>query len=203
MIDTYKKLSPYLGEITIMLNNNLISIQNHGKIISYTYDELLVHHGGHLPGGVALSFRMMQWLFDSVLKTTPEYGKFGFYTGLGKNGQGIIDTVAKVTGVQEPDSLRLDINYSLDKQGPIAPSGGRYYFEFDYKGKRYCIAITDNAIPEEFFRCSAEAHKKRSAGLELTEDELTHLQQLRIDLSKAILAADASDLFVLVDVKDI
>lgn len=128
MIDTYKKLSPYLGEITIMLNNNLISIQNHGKIISYTYDELLAHHGGHLPGGVALSFRMMQWLFDSVLKTTPEYGKFGFYTGLGK---------------------------------------------------------------------------KRSAGIELTEDEQTHLQQLRIDLSKAILAADASDLFVLIRIENI
>lgn len=186
-----------------MLNNNLISIQDNGKIISYTYDELLTHHGGRLPGGVALAFRMMQWLFDSVLETTPEYGAFGFYTGLGKNGQGIIDTVAKVTGVQEPDSLRLDIEYSLDKQGPVAPGGGRYYFEFDYEGKRYCIALTDNAIPEEFFRCSADAHKKRIAGIELTEGEQTHLQQLRIDLSKAILTADASDLFVLICIENI
>lgn len=186
-----------------MLNNNLISIQNNGNTISYTYDELLAHHGGRLPGGVALAFRMMQWLFDTVLETTPEYGKFAFYTGLGKNGQGIIDTVAKVTGVQEPESLRLDIDYSLDKPGPIAPGGGRYYFEFDYESKRYCIALTDNAIPEEFFRCSAEAHKKRSAGLELTEAEQTHLQQLRIALSKAILAANASDLFVLVNIEEL
>lgn len=186
-----------------MIQHNTISIMQAKTKLSFTYDELLAHHGGRLPGGVALAFRMMQWLFDSILETTPEYGKFAFYTGLGKNGQGIIDTVAKVTGVQEPDSLRLDINYSLDKQGPVAPGGGRYYFEFDYEAKKYCIALADNAIPEEFFRCSADAHKKRSAGIELTEAEQTHLQQLRIDLSKAILAANASDLFMLVGVENI
>ena len=176
-----------------------ISIRENGNTISYTYDELLAHHGGTMPGGVALAFRMLQWVFDEVLQTTPEKGCCEFYSGLGENGRGIIDTVSKVLGVVEHDSLRLDKSYSLDKTGPFAPGGGRYYFECGYNGKLMKLAVKEDAIPEEFFRCSAEMHRKRIAGETITQEETDHLQQLRIDLSKAILTANSNDLFVLLE----
>ena len=178
---------------------NTITIRENGNMISYTYEELLTHHGGAMPGGVALAFRMLQWVFDDVLKTIPKKGDCEFYSGLGENGRGIIDTVTKVLDVVEHDSLRLDKSYSLDKTGPFAPGGGRYYFECGYDGKLVKLAVKDGAIPEEFFRCSAEMHRKRTAGETITQAETDHLQQLRIDLSKAILAADSSDLFVLIE----
>ncbi|MBQ3031344.1 MAG: hypothetical protein IJD29_02485 [Anaerotignum sp.] len=43
---------------------NTVSINENGTHISYTYEELLAHHGGSMPGGVALAFRMLQWVFD-------------------------------------------------------------------------------------------------------------------------------------------
>ncbi|MBR2383752.1 MAG: hypothetical protein IKA89_08445 [Anaerotignum sp.] len=178
---------------------NTVSINENGTHISYTYEELLAHHGGSMPGGVALAFRMLQWVFDEVLKIIPEKGHCEFYSGLGENGRGIIDTVTKVLGVVENESLRLDKSYSLDKSGPFAPGGGRYYFECGCNGTLVKLAVKDGAIPEEFFRCSAEMHRKRTAGEKITPAETAHLQQLRIDLSKAILAADSSDLFVLLE----
>lgn len=176
-----------------------ISSRENGNMISYTYEELLHHHGGAMPGGVALAFRMLQWVFDEVLQTIPEKGCCKFYSGLGENGRGIIDTVTKVLGVVENDSLRLDKSYSMDKTGPLAPGGGRYYFECGCGDKLVKLAVKDGAIPEEFFRCSAEMHRKRTAGETITQAETDHLQQLRIDLSKAILAADSSDLFLLLE----
>ena len=176
-----------------------ISVKENLTTISYTYEELLAHHGGAMPGGVALAFRMLQWVFDEVLQTIPEKGHCEFYSGLGENGRGIIDTVTKVLGVVENGSLRLDKSYSLDKSGPLAPGGGRYYFECGCNGKLVKLAVKDGAIPEEFFRCSAEMHRKRTAGEEITQAETEHLQQLRIDLSKAILAANNNDLFVLLE----
>lgn len=176
-----------------------VSSRENGAILTFTYEELLSHHGGAMPGGVALAFRMLQWVCDEVLKTIPEKGHCEFYSGLGENGRGIIDTVTKVLGVVENDSLRLDKSYSLDKTGPLAPGGGRYYFECGCNGKLVKLAVKDGAIPEEFFHCSAEMHRKRTAGEEITQAETDHLQQLRIDLSKAILAADSSDLFVLLE----
>lgn len=176
---------------------NTVSIKENGMILSFTYEELLSHHGGAMPGGVALAFRMLQWVFDEVLQTVPERGHCEFYSGLGENGRGIIDTVTKVLGVVEHDTLRLDKSYSLDKTGPAAPGGGRYYFECGYGDKLVKLAVKDGAIPDEFFQCSAEMHRKRTAGEEITKAETDHLQQLRINLSKAILAADNNDLFVL------
>ena len=176
---------------------NMVTIRENGTLLSFAYEELLAHHGGAMPGGVALAFRMLQWVFTDVLKTIPERGQCSFYSGLGENGRGIIDTVTKVLGVVENDSLRLDKAYSLDKTGPMAPGGGRYYFECGTKDKLVKLAVKDGAIPEEFFRCSAEMHRKRQSGEPITQAETDHLQQLRIELSKAILAADSSDLFVL------
>lgn len=182
-----------------MIMKNTITIRENGKHISYTYEELLAHHGGAMPGGVALAFRMLQWVFDEVLHESPERGHCEFYSGLGENGRGIIDTVTKVLGVAEHKSLRLDKSYSLDKTGPFAPGGGRYYFECGCGDKLLKLAVKDGAIPEEFFRCSAEMHRKRSSGEVITQAETDHLQQLRIDLSETILAADSSDLFVLLE----
>lgn len=176
-----------------------VSIRENGNTISYTYEELLANHGGAMPGGVALAFRMLQWVFDEILQTVPEKGNCEFYSGLGENGRGIIDTVTKVLGVVEHDSLRLNKTYSLNKTGPFAPGGGRYYFECGYNGKLVKLAVKDGAIPEEFFLCSAEMHRKRTAGETIRQEETDHLQQLRIDLSKTILAADSSDLFVLLE----
>lgn len=178
---------------------NTVSIKENKKILSFTYEELLACHGGAMPGGVALAFRMLQWVFEEVLQTIPERGLCQFYSGLGENGRGIIDTVKKVLGVVENESLRLDKTYSLNKTGPMAPGGGRYYFECSYDDRLVKLAVKDGAIPEEFFRCSAEMHRKRNAGETITQAETDYLQQLRIDLSKAILAADSSDLFVLLD----
>jgi len=178
---------------------NTVSAKENGLCISYTYDELLTYHGGLMPGGVALAFRMLQWVFDEVLQVVPEKGYCEFYSGLGENGKGIIDTATKVLGVKAHESLRLDKSYSLDKTGPAAPGGGRYYFECSCNGTLVKLAVKDGAIPEEFFRYSQEMHRKRTAGEPISQEETDHLQQLRVDLSKAILAADSNDLFVLLE----
>ena len=186
-----------MNKVTAM--KHTVSIKENGNTLSFTYDELLAHHGGAMPGGVALAFRILQWVFDDVLEIVPERGCCTFYSGLGENGKGIMDTVTKVLGVVPHESLRLDKSYSLDKSGPFAPGGGRYYFECGYQDKLVKLAVKDGAIPEEFFQRSAEMHRKRTAGKEITQEETDYLQQLRIDLSKAILAASSSDLFVLLE----
>lgn len=177
------------------MNQHEIAVYKNGTMITFTYEEILEHHGGEMPGGVALAFRMLQWVFDDILKTIPEHGKCTFYSGLGRNGRGIMDTVKQVLGVVEDESLRLDIEYSLDKMGPAAPGGGRYYFEVGCGDTLVKLAVKDGVIPEEFFRYSAEMHRKRLAGEKITEEEIAYLQKLREGISRVILEADSEDLF--------
>lgn len=178
---------------------NTVSAKKNDTLVSYTYEELLNHHGGEMPGGVALAFRMLQWVFDEILQTIPEKGSCTFYSGLGENGKGIMDTVTEVLGVIPYESLHLDKSYSMDKTGPFAPGGGRYYFECGCHGELVKLAVKEGAIPEAFFDYSKEMHRKRTAGEKITKEEIEYLQQLRIDLSKAILSAKSSDLFLLLE----
>lgn len=181
------------------MNKQEITVCENGVVKTHTYDEILKNHGGEMPGGVALAFRMLQWAFGDILKTIPVHGECSFYSGLGENGRGIIDTAKQVLGVAEGESLRLDKEYSLDKEGPAAPGGGRYYFEVGCGEKPVKIAVRDGAIPEEFFAYSGGIHKKRNAGEMISEEEITHLQKLRVELSLAILAAESDDLFTLIE----
>lgn len=176
-----------------------ITVRENGILKTLTYDEILENHGGEMPGGVALAFRMLQWVFEDVLKTIPVHGECAFYSGLGENGRGIIDTAKQVLGVAQGESLRLDKEYSLDKKGPAAPGGGRYYFEIGSGEKLVKLAVRDGAIPEEFFEYSAGIHKKRNAGKTISEEEIAHLQKLRVELSLAILDAKSEDLFKLIE----
>lgn len=177
------------------MNKNEIVVRENGNLKTYTYEAVLKYHGGEMPGGVALAFRMLQWVFDDVLKTIPERGKCNFYSGLGRNGRGIMDTVKQILGVVEDQSLRLDIEYSLDKIGPAAPGGGKYYFEVGCGEKLVKLAVKDGVVPEEFFRYSAKMHRKRLAGEKISEEETAYLQKLREDISRVILNADRKDLF--------
>lgn len=178
-------------------SKNSFTVLENGMPRTFTYEEVLTYHGGEMPGGVALAFRMLQWVFNNVLKTIPEKGQCGFYSGLGENGRGIIDTTTLLLGVKAHESLRLDKSYSLDKTGPVAPGGGRYYFECSYGDTLVQLAVKDGAIPEEFFRYSFEMHRKRNAGEPISEAETAHLQKLRQELSFDILAAEGKDLFIL------
>ena len=178
------------------MNKDKIMALDNGNYVEFSYEQLLEFHGGLMPGGVALAYRMFKWVFEDVLKQVPERGNCMFYTGLGQNGRGIVDTAKMVLGVVENESLRMDIEYSLDKMGPKAPGGGRYYFEVGCKDQLVKLAVRDGAIPDEFFACSAKMHRKKQAGEVISEEEVNHLQELRISLSEAILVAKASDLFV-------
>lgn len=181
------------------MDRDMVAIRENGRVREFCYEELLRYHGGEMPGGVALAFRMLQWIFEDILEELPERGKCTFYSGLGKNGQGIIDTVKLVTGVEENRTLFLDIEYSVDKCGPVAPGGGRYYFEFGCDERLVKLGVKNSAIPEGFLEYSARIHRKRQRREAIREEEMQHLQKLRKELSKAILSADSDDLFMCIE----
>lgn len=181
------------------MNEQEIVIKRNKAFLKYTYEDVLAYHGGEMPGGVALAFRMIQWVFEDVLKVEIEHGNCSFYSGLGKNGRGIMDTAKLLLGVVENDSLNLDIEYSLDKTGPIAPGGGRYYFEVACGEKKAKLSVRDGVIPKSFFEYSAKMHRKRSRGEVISKQEKEELQRLRKEISYHILKAGREEIFQIIE----
>ena len=176
-----------------------LRVKDHDDIIEITYEDLLKYHGKEMLGGAALAFKIMLMTFPKLCDGVPERGYFNFYSGIGKNGKGIIDASEMVMRVKTNDQLRLDFEYSEGKPGQIAPGGGRYFFEIGYKEKSIQLYLREGIIPEEFMAYSKLAHKCKADGTEMTEEDQARLLELRQELARSIIAAKPEDLFSIME----
>ena len=174
-----------------------IRVKDHDDIIEITYEDLLKYHGYQMLGGAALAFKIMLMTFPKLCDGIPERGNFSFYTGLGCNGRGIIDAAEMVMRVKTYDQLRLDIEYSNDKLGQLAPGGGRYYFEIGYKEKLIKLYLKEGIIPDEFISYSKLAHRCKADNVPMKEEDQERLLFLRKELAKSIMKSRPEDLLVI------
>ncbi len=176
-----------------------VIVKDRNDIIEITYDDILKYHGREMIGGAALAFKIMVMTFPIICNEVPQRGKFSFYTGIGKNGRGIIDAAEMVMRVKTHGQLRTDLEYSDDKLGQIAPGGGRYYFEIGYEDKLIKLYLKEGIIPEEFIRYSKLSHKCKAENVPMTAEDQEKLLSLRIELAESIMASKPEDMFVIMD----
>ena len=174
-----------------------IKVKDNNDIIEITYEDLLKYHGNQMLGGAALAFKIMVMTFPKLSDEIPERGHFSFYSGIGCNGRGIIDATEMVMRVKTYDQLRLDLEYSDDKLGQVAPGGGRYYFEIGYKENLIKLYLKEGIIPSEFISYSKLAHKCKAENVDMKKEDQEKLLFLRKELAKSIMESKPEDLFVI------
>ena len=174
-----------------------VIVRDNDDIIEITYDDILKYHGRQMIGGAALAFKIMLMTFPKLTDEIPQRGHFNFYSGIGKNGRGIIDAAEMVMRVKTNDQIRLDLEYSDDKLGQVAPGGGRYFFEIGYKDKLIQLYLKEGIIPEEFIAYSKLSHKCKAENVPMTEENQARLLELRQELANSIMASKPEDLFVI------
>ena len=174
-----------------------VIVKDFDDIVEITYDDILKYHGRQMIGGAALAFKIMLMTFPKLTDEIPQRGHFNFYSGIGKNGRGIIDAAEMVMRVKTNDQIRLDLEYSEDKLGQVAPGGGRYYFEIGYKDKMIKLYLKEGIIPEEFIAYSKLSHKCKAENVPMTEKDQAKLLLLRQELADSIMASKPEELFVI------
>ena len=174
-----------------------VIVKDNDDIVEITYDDILKYHGRQMIGGAALAFKIMLMTFPKLCDEIPQRGHFNFYSGIGKNGRGIIDAAEMVMRVKTNDQIRLDLEYSEDKLGQVAPGGGRYYFEIGYKDKMIKLYLKEGIIPEEFIAYSKLSHKCKAENVPMTEKDQAKLLLLRQELADSIMASKPEELFVI------
>ncbi|MBE6054637.1 MAG: hypothetical protein E7212_12190 [Clostridium sartagoforme] len=179
------------------MNTEKILVRDNDDIIEITYEDILKYHGKQMIGGAALAFKIMLMTFPKLSEDIPKRGDFSFYSGIGANGRGIIDATEMVMRVKTNNKIRLDLEYSEDKMGQIAPGGGRYYFEIGYGEKLIKLYLKEGIIPEEFMEYSRLSHKCKADNIPMKEEDLEKLLTLRKELANSIMASKPEDMFVI------
>ncbi|WP_122639121.1 hypothetical protein [Romboutsia sp. Marseille-P6047] len=175
-----------------------VIVKDKNDIIEITYDDILKYHGREMIGGAALAFKIMLMTFPRLCNEIPQRGRFSFYSGIGKNGRGIIDATEMVMRVKTHNNLRLDLAYSDDKLGQVAPGGGRYYFEIGYDDKLVKLYLKEGIIPEEFIAYSKLSHKCKAENISMKVEDQEKLLLLRQELASIIIKSKPEDLFVII-----
>lgn len=175
---------------------DLIQIRDEitSEVISISYDDVLKYHGNEMRGGVALAFKIISMAFKKFLPEIPKRGECSFYSGIGENGKGIIDTAEMIMRVKTYGKLNLDIKHSLDKIGQEAPNGGKYYFEVGYKNEILKLYLKEGIIPEDFIRYSRISHKCKKDNMEMNKEDFEKLMLIRKNLEISIINSKPEDL---------
>lgn len=175
-----------------------VVVKDKDDIIEITYDDILKYHGREMIGGAALAFKIMLMTFPKLCDEIPQRGNFSFYSGIGCNGRGIIDAAEMVMRVKTNNQIRLDLEYSEDKMGQVAPGGGRYYFEIGYNDKLIKLYLREGIIPAEFINYSKLSHKCKAENIAMRVEDQEKLLSLRKELASSIMASKPEDLFVII-----
>lgn len=179
------------------MNKEKIIVKDNDDIIEITYEDILKYHGNQMIGGAALAFKIMLMAFPKLSGDIPKRGGFSFYSGIGSNGRGIIDAAEMVMRVKTYGKLELDLDYSNDKMGQVAPGGGRYYFEIGYNDKLIKLYLKEGIISQEFMDYSKLAHKCREKNIPMKKEDEEKLLLLRKELAKSIMESKPEDMLVI------
>ena len=168
-----------------------LTVMEDHRMLSFSYAEIMNYHGGAMPAGVALAFRLFEHLFsvyEARFHTPPRRGEASFFSGLGQNGQGILDTADILLRVRKYHALLNDPVIPAASPAPEAPGGGSYYFSGTLGKMSWGASLQEGLISPAFFNASREMHRKRRENLPITPREIQALQRLRTETEQALLS---------------
>lgn len=175
----------------------LLRILEGNQIRVFSYEEIMRHHGGAMPAGVALAFRLLQHVFsayETAYGGPPRRGDASFYSGLEHNGKGILDTAEYVLGITAEKDVPAFARCA-HVNAPDAPGGGKYYFEGSLGELSWKAAVKDGIIGSEFYEASKKMHEKLRAHQTVTAHDRAELMRMRREAETAILSLRPEQLF--------
>lgn len=189
-----------MSQYSSLTKTEALFVKENGRLLKIYYESIMNYHGGAMPAGVALAFRLFSGLterYQAIVDGFPERDSVYFYTGLGENGQGIIDTAEALYRVRSRRHLGVDINACTGKDAPDAPGGGKYYFSGKLGNMSWEAAVRNGIIGEDFFSLSKKMHMLQDQGKLPMKEEISQLMETRKRTEQQILKLTPDELFLI------
>ena len=189
-----------MSQHSSLTETEVLFVKDNGRLLKINYESIMNYHGGAMPAGVALAFRLFSGLterYQAIFDGIPERDGVYFYTGLGENGQGIIDTAEALYRVRSRRHIGMDLNACKGKDAPDAPGGGKYYFSGKLGDMSWEAAVRTGIIEEDFFLLSKKMHMLRDQGKLPMKEEISQLMEARKRAEQQILKLTPDELFLI------
>ena len=160
-----------------------IRVQERGRIIEFSFDDLMRYHGPGSPGGVANAFKVLQRAF-AVLSPDEPPQRRSVEVRTAFRGPGARDGVEAVTRAV------TDGRYTVD-QALTRPDLGRlresFVFTVSIGDRSVTLLLRDGFVTEEFIDLAQKDDR--------TDEDESRLDELKAQLAQGVMAADAADVY--------
>ena len=160
-----------------------IAVVDSGRLLRFTFEDLIAYHGPGSPGGVAHAFKVMQraWpLLDP--DATPERRAITVHTAFG--GPGARDGFELVTRAVTGDRYVLDPSLARPERGRAME---RFVFRLECGGAAVTLAVRPGFVEDELIDL-VRLERRTPA-----EDE--RLEALKAAMAERVMAAPAADVY--------
>ena len=163
-----------------------ICVEERGRIIEFTFDDLLRYAGPHSPAGVANAFKVLQRAFALLSPDEPPPRR-SVVVRTAFRGPGARDGVEAVTRAVSDGRYAVDASVARTDLGRLRET---FVFEVRIGDRSVTLALRDGFVTEEFIDL-AQTDGRTSA-------EESRLDDLKAQLAQRIMTTEAPDVYELV-----
>ena len=175
------------GVVRVRPVTETIQVRERGRIIEFSFDDMMRYHGPGSPGGVANAFKVLQRAF-AVLSPDqpPERRSIAVRTAF--RGPGARDGFEAVTRAVSEDRYVIDLTLARHDRGRLLES---FVFEVSIGERRVTLVLREGFVTEQFIDLAQKNQR--------TPQEEALLEELKAKLAEHIMATPAADVYELAD----
>lgn len=164
-----------------------IELQEKGRTLAYSFEDLMKYHGPGSPGGVAVGFKVLQRALALLSPEGPPVRRaITVRTAFG--GPGARDAFEAATRAVTGDRFTHDPDLARPERGRVIE---RFVFKLGLADRSVTLLLREGYVTEEFIDLARKDGK--------SDAEKARLEVLKGELATRVMAADADDMFDLAD----
>ena len=160
-----------------------LQVDDAGRTIAFTFDDMMRFHGPGSPGGVAMAFKVMQRAFAALSPDAPPPRR-SVVIRTAFRGPGARDGFEAVTRAVSDDRYTVDRSLVRPDRGRLLED---FVFEVSIEDRTATLLLREGFVTDEFIDLARAADR--------TAEQERRLDELKAQLAQRVMAASAADVY--------
>jgi hypothetical protein len=160
-----------------------LTVEERGRTITFTFDDMMRYHGPHSPAGVAIAFKVMQWAFAELSPDGPP-ARREIMVRTAFRGPGARDGFEAVTRADTDGRYVVDRSLLRSDRGPLVED---FVFEVTIGNRTTTLLLRDGFVTDEFLDLARTENR--------SDAQAQRLDVLKAQLAQQVLSSRMQDVF--------
>ena len=159
-----------------------LTVEERGRTITFTFDDMMRFHGVHSPAGVAMAFKVMQRAFAALSPGAPERRSIVVRTAF--RGPGARDGFEAVTRAVSDGRYVVDRTLLRADRGRLLED---FVFVLEIGGRTATLLLRDGFVTDEFIDLARAENR--------SDTQERRLDELKAELAQRVVSTASNDVF--------